>query len=154
FFISLEDDLIRRYGISELIPALHRPARSDRPVEAPVVAAEIERAQRIIEGESFEVRKTLRRYSALVEQQRQLIPKRRPDILLDRAPVGLLATRAPDRYEELQGRIGQEVLQGVERRLTLFHLDACWAEHLVRIADIREGIHLFSLAGFSPLDEF
>src|SRR5207249_2812391 len=106
FFISLEDDLVHRYGIGELIPVAHRPARSDRPVEAPVVAAEIERAHRMIEGESFEVRKTLRRYSALVEQQRRLVHSRRRDVLLGKVPLRLLTTRGPDRYEELWARVG------------------------------------------------
>src|SRR5262249_5613951 len=154
FFISLEDDLVRRYGIDGLIPAAQRPARQDRPVEDPVVATEIERAQRIIEGESFEIRKTLRRYSALVDEQRKIVHRRRHAVLLGTAPLGLLTRRAPNRYEALRARVGEEVLRRVERRLTLLHLDRSWAEHLGRIADIREGIHLFSLGGFSPFDEF
>jgi preprotein translocase subunit SecA len=154
FFISLEDDLIRRYGIGGLIPEGHRPPREDAPVDDPVVGREIERAQRIIEGESFEVRKTLRRYSALIEEQRKIVHRRRLDVLLGAAPLRLLATRAADRYQELRAAVGEDVLRRVEQQLTLFHVDQCWSDHLARVAEIRDGIHLFSLGGYSPLDEF
>jgi preprotein translocase subunit SecA len=154
FFISLEDDLIRRYGIAGLIPAAHRPKRSDVPVEDSVVHAEIARAQRIIEGESFEVRKTLRRYSVLLEEQRQVIHRRRLEVLRDAVPLNLLATRAAERYTALRAALGEEVLRRVEKQLTLYHLDQCWAEHLAWVAELREGIYLFSLGGFSPLEEF
>ena len=43
------------------------------PVADPIVAREIARAQRIIEGQHFEMRRTLWRYSAMVEEQRALV---------------------------------------------------------------------------------
>ncbi len=59
FFVSLEDDLIRRYGVLDLIPRGHVPAPQPGPVEDPVVRDAIARAQRVIEGQNFEIRKTL-----------------------------------------------------------------------------------------------
>ena len=73
FFISLEDDLIRRYGVMNLIPEKHRPSPGMTAVEDPIVAREIARAQRIVEGQNFEIRRTLWKYSALVEEQRRLV---------------------------------------------------------------------------------
>src|SRR5215831_10392553 len=52
FFISLEDDLIQRYGVVSLIPASHRPVRQPGPITDPVVSREIARAQRIVEGQN------------------------------------------------------------------------------------------------------
>ena len=150
----LEDDLIDRYGVLELIPPRHRPARQDGPIADPIVSREIERAQRIIEGQNFDIRRTLRKYSSLIEEQRLLIQQRRQDVLLDRAPPRLLEAQAPQRYAELRAAFGQETLHRVERQITLARTDEIWTEHLAEIAHIRDGIHLFSVSGFEPLDEF
>jgi preprotein translocase subunit SecA len=44
-FVSLEDDLLVRYGVHQLIPARFMPAPSDNPIEHRVVRREIARAQ-------------------------------------------------------------------------------------------------------------
>ncbi len=65
-----------------------------------------------------------------------------------------MATQTPKRYSDLRSIVGEEVLQRVEKQITLFYIDNCWAEYLAHIAHIREGIHLFSVSGQNPLDEF
>ena len=42
----------------------------------------------------------------------------------------------------------------MEKQITLFQIDTCWADYLTRGADIRENIHLVVMANQSPLDEF
>ena len=77
FFVSLEDDLLVRYGIRGLIPAGYIPPLSDTPIESRVIKREVARAQRIVEGQNFEIRRTLARYAAVVEEQhRQLVERR------------------------------------------------------------------------------
>lgn len=154
FFISLEDNLILRYGVKELIPKRHLPQEQDGPIENPIVAREIARAQRIIEGKNFETRKTLRNYSFLVEEQRKILQRRRKDILLDREPLTLLAARAPGRYRQLLAAVDEEILKQVEKQLALFYIDQCWSEHLEYISHIKEGIHLWEVAGKDPCVEF
>lgn len=131
FFISLEDDLIQRYGIHKLIPPRHRPQKQIDPIDDPVVGHEIARAQRIIEGQTFDIRRTLWRYSSLIEQQRRAVHQRRQDILLETVPLRLLATAAPHATPNWNPPRAAEVLSRVERQITLFHIDQCWAEHLV-----------------------
>lgn len=70
-FVSLEDELLMRYGIESLIPARFVPNRSDEPIDNPVVRREIARAQRIMEGQHFEIRRTLWRYVSVVEERRR-----------------------------------------------------------------------------------
>jgi preprotein translocase subunit SecA len=154
FMISLEDDLIVRYGIWELIPPERRPGRQNEPSGDPLIRDQIARAQRIIEGQNFEARRTLWQYSWLVERQRRIIHQRRQDALLDREPLTFLAAKAPKRYQKLLPVVGIEVLQRVEKQITLFQIDACWADYLDEIAQIREGIHLVRFAGLIPLEEF
>ncbi len=154
FFISLEDDLIDRYGIKELISPKHRLGKQDNPIDDPVIGREIARAQRIIEGQNLEIRQTLWKYSLVIEKQRKIVHQRREDVLLGKSPLHLLATQAQRRYSDLRSIVGEQILQRVEKQITLFHIDRCWAEYLARIAHIRDGIHLFSFSGQNPLDEF
>jgi preprotein translocase subunit SecA len=155
FFISLEDDLIERYGIQRLLPAYCRGLHQDEPLEEAAVARAIARSQRVIESQTFEIRRTLWRYASLVEDQRKTIHRQRQAILAGESPLRLLATRAKDRYDPLLSVVGQQVLDQVERQITLFHIDQCWAEYLVRVADMRENIHLVVVGGnYDPLDEF
>ena len=73
FFISLEDNLIERYGIKHLFPKKYRTLQQNAPIESPVVSREIVRGQRIIEGQNFDIRKTLWNYSILIEKHRKLL---------------------------------------------------------------------------------
>jgi preprotein translocase subunit SecA len=155
FFISLEDDLMERYGIGDLLPQRYRELRQDEPLADPAVARAIARSQRFIETQTFEIRRTLWKYASFVEEQRKMIHRRRQAILLGEISPNLLAGRAADRYEQLRGTVGEQVLRQVEKQITLFHIDKGWAEYLVRVADIRENIHLVVLgANLDPLDEF
>ncbi len=81
FFVSLEDDLLVRYGIEALIAGRVVTGRRDEPIDHPVLRAEIARAQRIIEGQNFEIRKTLWRYASVVEGQRREVMAARQAIL-------------------------------------------------------------------------
>ena len=72
FFIALDDDLIKRYGVTALIPKAHQPAPQAGALDDTVVSREIARAQRIIEGQNFEIRSTLWKYSAMVDEQRAM----------------------------------------------------------------------------------
>jgi preprotein translocase subunit SecA len=154
FFVSLEDDLMARFGIDHLIPPKIRPTPQDEPIEHPAVRHEVERLQRIVEGQNYEIRKTLWRYSSLVEGQRRAMQDWRMATLTGEAELGLCAERLPERYAELRDRFGEEIPRAAERAITLGHIDAAWAEHLALITEIREGIHLVGLGRQDPLYEF
>ena len=154
FFISLEDDLISRYGVMSLIPRARRPARQDGPVADPLVAREIARAQRIIEGQNFEIRRTLWRYSAMVEEQRARMYARREELLHDVSEPTACAEDAPEHHAALSQAAGANEVARAENRLTLLVLDRRWSDHLRLIDDIREGIHLQRYGGRDPLTEF
>jgi preprotein translocase subunit SecA len=153
FFVSLEDDLMERYNVRSLIPAKHLPPPQAEPINDPLVRREIARAQRIIEGQNFEIRKTLWGYSAIVEEQRKTMQARRRQVLVDTETSFLEAT-APRHYAKLHAAVGGETLRQVERTILLYHMDREWSDHLAHIADIREGIHLYRFGGRIPLAEF
>ena len=153
FFVSLEDELLVRYGISCLIPRRFIPERSTAPIESPVIRREIARAQRIIEGQNFEIRRTLSRYAAVVEEQhRQLIERRQAVLSGEYAPD--VWERAPERRAGLVAAAGERAVDDAERAVTLACIDRAWRDHLGLCADLREGIHLVRLGGQDPLTHF
>jgi preprotein translocase subunit SecA len=154
FFISMEDDLMVRYRLNELIPPKHLPHLQDNAIQSPVVAREIARAQRIVDGQNFEIRKTLRQYSFMQEEQRKLIHRKRRHILLDQEPYTILSNLAEERYQQLLPQVGKAALEDVEKTLALFFIDQCWTEHLAYMSHIRQGIHLWGFSGKTPLVEF
>ena len=154
FFVSLEDDLMVRFGIDTLIPPKFRPPPQNDPIDNRVVRREVERLQRIVEGQNYEIRKTLWRYASWVEKQRKTLHTWRMAVLMDDAPLEACATRTPERYAAVHDRFGAAVARHAEHVITLHHIDQCWMEHLAFVAHLREGIHLVGLGGQDPLHEF
>jgi preprotein translocase subunit SecA len=110
--------------------------------------------QRIVEGQNHEIRKTLWRYSSLLEKQRLTIHEWRVAVLEGETALDLCAGRLPERYTELSNRFGEQTVEDVERAITLHHIDETWAAHLAAVAEVREGIHLVDIGGLDPLQEF
>jgi preprotein translocase subunit SecA len=154
FFISLEDDLVRRYGVMSLIPKANRPSLQPGAIADPVVAREIARAQRIVEGQNFEIRRTLWKYSMMVDDQRTIVHRWRQELLRGESDSGVCAELAPDKYAALVAAVGADDVRRAEQRLTVHVLDRAWSEHLALIEDIREGIHLQRYGGREPVTEF
>jgi preprotein translocase subunit SecA len=154
FFLSLEDDLLVRYGIQNLIQGRFVSGTREQPIDDPVVSEEIARAQRIIEGQNFEVRKMLARYSSVVEAQHRVLMERRQALLDEQDIPDLWKDGAPERYAALVAASSKDAVERAERAVTLFHIDRVWREHLAYCAELREGIHLVSLGGMDPLARF
>ena len=154
FFISLEDDLIERYNLRSLFPPNICREKLDGPINSPQVNREIARGQRIIEGQNFEIRKTLWNYSSLIDSQRSAFQKKRQDMLKDKSFPDWLESKAGDQYAELSSFLGRSRLKELVKKITLLHMDRLWARHLAVITDVRESIHLVKVGGESPLQEF
>ena len=153
FFVSLEDDLLVRYGIRDLIPARFHADVSTTPIENPLVRREISRAQRIIEGQNFEIRRTISKYTAMVDEQHRRVMERRQDVLHERE-IPDVWQRHSDRRQSLVDAVGEVAVARAERVVLLFEIDRAWRDHLTLCADLREGIHLVRLGGQDPLTSF
>jgi len=82
FFLSLEDDLMRRFGgtnVSNLMAKLG--VEDDMPIEHGLVSKSIESAQSRVEGHNFDIRKHLLEYDDVMNQQRETIYSQRQRIL-------------------------------------------------------------------------
>ncbi|HNS52410.1 MAG TPA: hypothetical protein PKO09_14655 [Anaerolineae bacterium] len=81
FFLSLEDDLMRRFGRQEILSRLMEQMGEDFPIEHGLVAKTIERAQTSVEGYNFDIRKRLLDYDDVLSRQRETIYAERLRIL-------------------------------------------------------------------------
>jgi preprotein translocase subunit SecA len=106
FYVSVDDDLLARYGIDKW-------------------QGNVEDIQRIVEGQHFDARLTLRKYAGLVEDHRCIVHDRRRQLLIEGAQVDLLRA-----------------------------IDSAWSDYLAAVDELREGIHWRSLGGREPFHEF
>ncbi len=82
FFVSLEDELMRRFGgeqMKNLMNKLGLP--DDQPIENKMISKSIESAQKKIEGFNFDARKRILEYDDVMNKQRETIYKKRSSIL-------------------------------------------------------------------------
>jgi preprotein translocase subunit SecA len=82
FYLSLEDDLMRRFQgewVTSIMDRLRLP--EDQPIEANMVSKAIERAQRQVESQNFEIRKNVLKYDEVMNRQREVIYDWRRSIL-------------------------------------------------------------------------
>jgi preprotein translocase subunit SecA len=82
FFLSLEDDLIRRFGGDRITGIMDRLGiEDDQPIEAGMISKAIENAQTRVEGHNFDIRKHVLKYDEVVNEQRETIYAERRRIL-------------------------------------------------------------------------
>ncbi len=82
FYVSLEDDLMRRFG-GERIKGFMEWAGMDEtiPIEHDLVSKSIENAQVRVEGYNFDIRKHLLEYDDVINKQREIIYQQRHQVL-------------------------------------------------------------------------
>ena len=153
FYVSLEDDLLVRFGLRELIGNRYKTHDTDQAIDNPVARREVARTQRIVEGQNFEIRSTLGRYSHVVEQQLALIHERRRAMLAGELELDVWQ-REPRLLDALVASAGEQAVRNAERLVTLACVDRAWRDHLAFCSDLREGVHLVRLGGGDPLTRF
>ncbi|MBQ9161694.1 MAG: preprotein translocase subunit SecA [Clostridia bacterium] len=87
FFLSLEDDLLRLFGMNteRIVAMTERLGMDDNtPLEARMLSGTIESAQRRIEEQNFKRRKYVLSYDDVMNQQRSLIYSQRKEVLDDK----------------------------------------------------------------------
>lgn len=82
FYVSLEDELMRRFGgdkLKNMMNTLGLP--EDQPIQNGIISKTIENAQSKIEGFNFDIRKHILDYDDVMNKQREVIYKKRKEIL-------------------------------------------------------------------------
>ena len=82
FCVSFEDDLMVRFGTDRAKALLQRVGFSDdMSIRNKALSSSIESAQRRVEGNNFDIRKTLLQYDDVINKQREIIYNKRNEIL-------------------------------------------------------------------------
>jgi preprotein translocase subunit SecA len=82
FFLSLEDDLMRLFGIERMMGVMDKlGVQEGEVIEHPWVTKGIERAQKRVEEHNFSIRKHLLEYDNVMNKQREVIYEQRLRVL-------------------------------------------------------------------------
>jgi preprotein translocase subunit SecA len=154
FFISFEDQLIKKYPNQRLLAAAKYLKNHRDPINDQLYKRLVEKVQMVAEAQNEDARFLLWRYSSIVENQRKIFYNRRKSILRKEAEYGKFASLAPEEHNIAKKHLSNSMLYKVEKYITLFHMDRLWSEYISRINYIREGIHLLNVSGLNPLEEF
>ena len=106
FYISLEDDLMRRFQgerIQSIMDKLNLP--DEERIEQNMVTKSIERAQAQVESLNFEIRKNVLKFDQVLNQQREVIYKWRRNLLISDDISDLLK----DWYEDIKENISENI---------------------------------------------
>ncbi|AZS17573.1 preprotein translocase subunit SecA [Paenibacillus lutimineralis] len=82
FYLSLGDELMKRFGADNVMNMMERLGfEEDQPIESKMITRAVESAQKRVEGNNFDVRKVVLQYDDVMNQQREIIYKQRRELL-------------------------------------------------------------------------
>ncbi|WP_120191930.1 preprotein translocase subunit SecA [Sinobaca qinghaiensis] len=82
FFLSMDDELMRRFGSDNMRSMMDRLGmEEDQPIESKLVSRAVEQAQKRVEGSNFDARKQVLQYDDVMREQRDVIYKQRMEVL-------------------------------------------------------------------------
>lgn len=152
FFISLEDELLVNTGIMDFLPKRIKNNLEELS-NHPVTLQSINRVQNKIEEQNQKIRQTLNTYSEIVEKERKVFQEDRQDILIKGyQPINQIGTDKQN--ADLASEYSQAEIDNLFKLATLQTMDDQWSMHLHLANEVKESIHLSSLARLSPSHEF
>ncbi|MGP4077711.1 preprotein translocase subunit SecA [Halobacillus sp. K22] len=82
FYLATDDELMRRFASDNIRSMMDRLGMDDsQPIESKMISRAVESAQKRVEGNNFDARKTILSYDDVLRQQREVIYKQRYDVL-------------------------------------------------------------------------
>jgi preprotein translocase subunit SecA len=106
FFVSLEDELMRRFGGGKMKKMMDKMGvPEDQPIQKGIIFRTIENAQNKIEGYNFDIRKHVLDYDDVMNKQREVVYKKRKETL---------------EMNEIKGDIMNDISEELEK-LVSFH---------------------------------
>src|SRR5699024_3321470 len=81
FYLSLEDDLMKRFGSERIQSTMNRFGMSGEELTSKLMSRAVESSQKRVEGNNFDARKRLLQYDDVQRRQREIIYRERNDII-------------------------------------------------------------------------
>ena len=112
FYLSLEDDLMKRFGSERLKGVFERLNMSDEAIESRMLTRQVEAAQKRVEGNNYDTRKQVLQYDDVMREQREIIYAQRYDVITadrDLAPeIQAMIKRTIERVVDGHARAKQD----------------------------------------------
>ena len=112
FYLSLEDDLMKRFGSERLKGVFERLNMSDEAIESRMLTRQVEAAQKRVEGNNYDTRKQVLQYDDVMREQREIIYAQRYDVITadrDLAPeIHAMIKRTINRVVDNHARAKQD----------------------------------------------
>ncbi|MBC1552925.1 preprotein translocase subunit SecA [Listeria booriae] len=81
FYLSMEDELMKRFGSDNMKSMMERFGMDDEAIQSKMVSRAVESAQKRVEGNNFDSRKQVLQYDDVLRQQREVIYKQRYEVI-------------------------------------------------------------------------
>ncbi len=121
FYVSLRDELMVRFGGEKLEGLFDK--LGDEQIESPMVTKAITSAQKRVEGQNFDIRKSLLEYDDVLRQQREIMYEQRNYVLenedvhaivrdmFDRVITATIRNNADPKHDKVNG---EEAVKGLD----------------------------------------
>ncbi|MGX7149516.1 preprotein translocase subunit SecA [Enterococcus ureasiticus] len=85
FYLSLEDDLMKRFGSERIKAFLDRMniEESDAVIQSKMLSKQVESAQKRVEGNNYDTRKNVLQYDDVMREQREVIYAQRQEVIME-----------------------------------------------------------------------
>lgn len=154
FFAAADDEIMSRFELKKLAGRHFPASHVDGPIDDKALLREAERIQRISEGDTFDERVNLMKYTMIGEKHREQTFRNRKALLDGSHNTKMWQNNCSDMYDEAVAKFGEESLQKKQNLILAALLNEFWCDYLDYTAYLREGIHLTQVAGRNPAEEY
>ena len=139
FYLSLEDDLMRRFGSDRIKAFLDRMNLDEEEavIKSKMLTRQVESAQKRVEGNNYDMRKQVLQYDDVMREQREIIYAERHDVITadrDLAPeIKAMIKRTINRAVDAHSRADRE--EGIKAILN-FAKSNLVSEDSIKLADL------------------
>ncbi|MFC4710980.1 preprotein translocase subunit SecA [Enterococcus eurekensis] len=111
FYLSLEDDLMRRFGSDRIKAFLDRMNidEEDSVIQSKMLTKQVESAQKRVEGNNYDTRKNVLQYDDVMREQREVIYRQRQQVIME----------TEDLSPQLMGMVQRTIDRAVDGHVSL-----------------------------------
>ncbi len=154
FFAAADDEIMSKFELRKLAGRHFPDTHIDGAIDDKALLREAERIQRISEGDTFDERVNLMKYTMIGEKHREQTFRNRKALLDGSHNTEMWQNNCPELFEEAAEKFGQDELQKKQNLILASLLNEFWCDYLDYTAYLREGIHLTQVAGRNPAEEY
>lgn len=107
FYLSLEDDLMKRFGSERIRMVLEqlKIAEDDAVIQSRMISRQVESAQKRVEGNNYDTRRNVLKYDDVMREQREVIYSQRQEVIMESDSLSYvtipMVRRTIERYVQL-----------------------------------------------------